>query len=74
MTTTPATLTAQRNDLTTDCVPIVPGLRVWTNNLDADEVLSFAFEENGSGWYNCRSGLFNGERMATRHPITGALA
>lgn len=66
---------AERHDLTADRVPIVAGLAIWNNNLDRDEVLRFAFEENGSGWYDCRSGgLANGERMAIRHPFTGELA
>ncbi len=65
---------AERHDVTADRVPIVAGLTFWNNNLDRDEVLRFAFEENGSGWYDCRSGLANGERMAIRHPFTGELA
>lgn len=62
---------AERNDLTADGVKIEPGLAIWNYNYDRDEVVRFDFEDNGKGWYATARGLFNGERMTTRHPATG---
>lgn len=62
-------------DYTANGARIVAGLRVFTNNLDAATVLAL----NEDGWHDVRvDGIagyparFNGERLTTRNPFTGA--
>lgn len=64
-------------DYTADGVLIVPGLRVFTNNLDPATVVAL----NDDGWHDvkvdCHTGglpdRFNGDRLTTRHPFTGEI-
>lgn len=61
---------------TIDGVEVIPGLRVWNYNLEADEVLHK--DEYGnpyeSEWWITDKGIFDGARMWAFHPTTGARA
>lgn len=63
-------------DTTANGVPIVTGLRVFTNDLKVGTVIALAAD----GWHRVItdeqgfSGSFNGERLTTVHPFTGSNA
>lgn len=65
MTSAPAT-----TDVTLDGVPVTPGLAVWDYNLRPTRVLKPCSHTPG-WWDTANGGMFNGERMWTRHPATG---
>lgn len=57
-------------DKTLDGVEVVPGLAVWDYNLRATTVTQPTPSTPG-WWDTANGGMFNGERMWTRHPATG---
>lgn len=58
---------------TADGVLITRGLAVWTNNMTAVRVV--CPERYSPGWFETSdSGMFDGSRMSTRHPVSRELA
>jgi hypothetical protein len=81
MTTYPDTRPIEERvaeDRTANGVPITPGLRVWTNDLELGTVLGPISHPNPyeAVWYDVDTGrgrpvMQDGSRMSTRHPVTG---